>query len=205
MKSVYKLKRLKKILLYIFSFLIIVIFSCFNQRVFNNSFYRYKIRYPENWIVVKPGELSRKSGDFKYPLDKYNLFPDYNKMDITFYNPKSLPPLLETIAVKSEQSRYSFNELNEKMSFISDLILTEVKNKFNDATLLNYYKKELSAGFSFWYIYEFANQGKKYYFYYIILPGKLFATHYIMGICETNRLETFYDILNTTVLSFRKY
>ncbi len=80
--------------------------------------------------------------------------------------------------------------LNSKFKNVKN-ILSEMQN-FKDGQI-----------FRFEYYFNYNNA--EYFTVYIIIPGKLFGTYYINGICKKADIAKFNENFNSILNSFHKY
>ena len=186
--------------------LIIILSGCRYNRVYHNKFSRYKIKYPEGWIAINSGHNKTEEEKFKEKLIQENSpIKNFTNVDVAFLNPKSSSPIYEQITVTSQEKRMNFQLLNElipilKRQFTKVLGITfyDIKNtvaemqNFKDGKIIN-----------FEYLCKYKNT--EYYINYIIIPGKLFGTYYVNGICKKEDIAKFNENLNYVLNSFHKY
>jgi hypothetical protein len=190
----------------IFIILIIIFFSCKYNRVYHNKYSRYKIKYPAGWLAINSGHDKDKEEDFKKKLiEKNNPFKNYNNVDVAFLNPKSSPPIYEQITVTSQEKRFNVTLLDEMIPILRKQFLTILRTKFYDIKNNFADMQDFKDGKIIKFEYSCKYNNTEYYINYIIIPGKLFGTYYINGICKKENIAKFNENLYYVLNSFHKY
>ena len=189
-----------------FILIIIILFGCKYNRVYHNKFSRYKIKYPIDWIAINSGHDKNKEEKFRTKLIEENSpIKDYSNVDVAFLNPKSSPPIYQQITVTSQEKRFNFTLLNNMIPLLkrqfSTILSTTFYNIRNNLAEIQNFKDGKIIKFE--YSCEYKNT--EYYINYIIIPGKLFGTYYINGICKKKDIAKFNENLNYVLNSFHKY
>ena len=180
--------------------------ACRYDRVYHNRFLRYKIKYPEGWIAVNSGHNKQAENDFKERLNKENSpIKNYQNVDVAFYNPDSSPPIFEQITISSQQGRFNVSRINEMIPLLKNQFSAFLNSKFKNVKNILSEMEDFKDGKIFRFEYYFNYNKVEYFTVYIIIPGKLFGTYYINGICKKNNIAKFNENFNYVLNSFNKY
>jgi len=172
---------------------------------YSSKFYRYRIKYPSGWLLIDSKKGSRKVENFKESIKSSSPIVNYESVDVAFYNPTSEPPIYKQITISSQQKRINIANVQALMPQLEEILTLELNKIFQNVELFQSkfedFKKGKIARFEF--LFEYNNE--KYLSIYIIIPGKLFATNYINGICKFSEVESFNRKFSETLNSFDKY
>jgi hypothetical protein len=178
-------------------FSILFILNCGNNRIYHNKFFRYKIKYPEAWIAVNSGHDIKAEDDFKQRLNKENSpIKSYQNVDVVFYNPNSSPPIFEQVAISSQQARFEYSKINEMLPFLKNQFSSFLTSKFKNVKNIQSQMEKFKDGNIFKFEYYFNYNNVEYFTVYIIIPGKLFGTYYINGLCKKVEIAEFNENFN---------
>jgi hypothetical protein len=195
-----KMKKISLVLLLIF-----LLINCRWNRVYNNRKFRYKVQYPSGWIAINSGHNRKQEELFKKKIIEQGILMNYNYMDVVFCNPQSKPPIYEMISVKGEQSRYSFNNIKSELNMLEDLYVNQLLKEFDNVTDVHTTIENFKRGKFFKFDFTIVYKNEIYKAYYIIIPGKLFATYYVNGFCRIENANDFQEYLKDVLNSFKKY
>ncbi len=185
---------------------ILIIFNCKYDRIYHNKFSRYKIKYPENWIAINSKHNIDEENKFIERLQNENSpIKSYQNVDVAFYNPASSPPIFEMITVNSQEKRFKFSRLNELIPLLERQFLIYLSSTFYDVKTIHSEVQEFKKGNIIKFEYYFKYKNNDYITIYIIIPGKLFGTYYINGICKKKDIAKFNESFNQVLNSFHKY
>lgn len=190
----------------LFILLIVILSGCKFNRVYHNKFSRYKIKYPPGWIAINSGHDKIKEENFKSKLIRENSpIKDYSNVDVAFLNPKSSPPIYQQITITSQEKRMNVTLLNEMIPLLNRQFTAILNTTFYNIRNTLAEMQDFKDGkiISFEYLCKYKNT--EYFINYIILPGKLFGTYYINGICKKDDIAKFNENLNYVLNSFHKY
>ncbi len=185
--------------------LLILFFNCGFDRVYNNRFFRYKIKYPVGWIAVNSGHNKEAEKKFKERLIRESPLQNYEKANVAFYNPESQPPIFEQITVVSHQDRFDVKHLEALIPELENIFILQLSQTFSSVRLIQSDIENFKDGKILRFEFFFNYNGKEYFDTYVIIPGRLFSTSYLNGISESNNRITFLNTFNEVLNSFTKY
>lgn len=199
MKKLYKIGGL--LLLVIF-----VLTGCFNRPgVYHNKAYRYKINYPDGWIMLSSKIKNEKYKEFEQEVIAEEWITDFDAEDACFYNPKSSAPIFESIKIHSKESKLSIKNLRSNISQIGQMLTMQMVKKYEDVR--NYYAEVIKfrQGEAIRFDFSFTYKGQEYNGIFLVIPGRIYATYFISGICKMEDKYRFSKTFDEVVNSFSKY
>lgn len=186
--------------------LILILSGCSNDKTYHNKYLRYKIKYPAGWIAVNSGHNKQEEESFKERLNKESSpIKNYQNVDVVFYNPNSSAPIFEQVAISSQQTSFEFTKIKEMMPLLENQLSFFLTGKFKNVKNILSEIENFKDGNIFRFEYYFNYNNEEYFTVYIIIPGKLFGTYYINGICKKHEIAKFNENFNYILNSFYKY
>lgn len=181
------------------------IISCRYDRVYHNRTFRYKVKYPNGWVAVNSGHNRSAEEKFKERLKQESALISYSSVDVAFYDPSSESPVFDMISFRADQTRFEVEDLKSYLPTLIDLFTYQLSIKFSNVTNLSSDMYSFKNGKIFRFDFSFTYKNRDYLSYYYIIPGRLFATYFVNGICKMEKKDSFFPILQEVLNSFKKY
>ena len=191
--------------IYILFLIILIFLTCRYNRVYHNKTFRYRIKYPKAWIAINSRHDIKAEEKFKKRLKSESVISNYESVDAAFYNPDSSPPIFEQITITSEQRRFNLNNLNAAIPRLEELFILQLSRTFSNVRSISSEMLNFKRGKIIRFEFIFEYDAKEYLAIYVIIPGKLFATYFVNGICKLKNKNKFSAIFNDVLNSFNKY
>lgn len=192
---------MKKYIISLMTFLLII--SCKFNHTYNNRQFRYKVKYPSNWIAVNSNHNKKAETYLKESVLPSCLFQSYKDVDVCFYEPGGKPPILNEISINSTPQVLDTTKINiDDMESILYLQLVNVFDSVkSDLAIIKPYKEGQIIQFKFYVTYTHNNYIVDFY----IIPGMLYATYYIKAICKESDHSRLESVYLQVLKSFTKY